>query len=507
MTTFVEEPRLLVPPAHVHRPPRARSMAPQLERLAGKLGRPLDPEQVYALDVLTGERADGRPATLGAGIVTPRQNVKTWALELVALGRLLRPDGDRLIVWSAHEVATSQATFGDLQQLIDSHAWLKKYVTKISQANGKEGIRFRGGRWLRFRARVRTGGRGLSGDCVILDEAFALQDVHMGALLPILSTRRRAAVFYGSSAGMVSSHVLRGIRDRGRAGGPGAPAYIEWCVPGSLAEPGCEQPSCLHTPGTPGCTLDREELWLQANLAAAPGRRISIEYLREERAEMPPAEFARERLGWWDEGGDDSLVTIPVKAWEGRVDSTSRISGRRALALDITPDRRVSAIGGAGWRSDGAVHVSLVAHRAGTAWVVPRLLELIKRHKPSAVVVDGASPASTEINALVRAGLRIRSEEHPDGLLVILRAAEQGQACGLMYDAVAGDDPHVWHRGDPILTTALRGAAKRNIGDGMWAYGRRASDTDICPIVAVTEAHYGLVTAPAETEPLIAWGS
>ena len=102
----------------------------------------------------------------------------------------------------------------------------------------------------------------------LLDEAFALLPDHMGALLPILSTRKRAAVFYGSSAGMEDSEVLRSIRDRGRAGGPDAPAYIEWCAPGEYATPGCDLAGCRHSPNTPGCVLDREDYWIMANPAA-----------------------------------------------------------------------------------------------------------------------------------------------------------------------------------------------------------------------------------------------
>lgn len=505
MTVAVPElGELLVPPAHVWRPPRQRSMAPQLARLAEHLERPLDPEQIFAADVVTGIRADGRAASLGAGVIAPRQNIKSWLFELIALGRLLAPRGDRLVVWSAHEVKTAQESFTDLQLLIDKHRWLRRRVTKVIKANGKEGIEFGSDRRLQIRARIKTGGRGLTGDCVILDEAFALTPAHMGSLLPILSTRSRAAVFYGSSAGLMTSEVLRRIRDRGRLGGRGAPAYVEWCVPGSLLKPGCLQPKCLHAVGTPGCTLDREDLWIAANLAAYPGRRISIEYLREERGELPPAEFARERLGWWDEDGG-SLVTIPIASWEARADQTSKIAGRRALAFDVTPDRRVSAIGGAGWRADDDKHVALIDHRAGTSWLVPRLLQLVERHEPVAVVVDGASPAATEIEALKKAGLRLRTADDPHGQLVVLGASDMSRACGLLHDAIAGDEPDAWHKGDPVLQTSLKGAARRPMGDGGWAFGRRQSDADISPIVAVTEAHYGLMTSPVERGPMVAW--
>ena len=492
MSAELAEP-LEVPPAFVYRPPRVRSMVGPLSGLSERLGRPLDPEQRTALDVLTGVRADGRPATLGAAVICPRQNMKSWLFELIVLGRLLDNGGDRLIVWSAHEVSTSQNTFRDFQQLIADHRWLERRVRRISQANGKEGIEFAGGRWLRFKARIRTGGRGLSGDAVILDEAFALLADHMGALLPILSTRRRAAVFYGSSAGRIDSEVLRGIRDRGRAGLPGSPAYVEYCAPGSLSDPGCTQGAkCRHAPGTPGCVLDDEALWLLANPAARSGR-ISLDYLRDERLELGsiPQEFARERLGWWDDptAGQD---TIPLGAWDGRTDPKSLIQGPRVIAVEVATDAGSSAIAGAGYRVDGDEHLALVDHRPGTSWAVPRVVELLERSDVGAVVVDPGAPGAMLLPDLKAAGLTIRSEANPAGEIVLMTTRDAGAAAGMLKARIAGDAPSAWHRGDQILQQALRSAGRRPIGNGGWGFDRRGDD-DITPIVAVAEALWGLV--------------
>ena len=49
---------------------------------------------------------------------------------------------------------------------------------------------------------------------------------------------------------------------------------------------------------------------------------------------------------------------------------------------------------------------------------------------------------------------------------------------------------------DPIVTTALEGAQRRDIGDGGWGWDRKRSDVDICPLVAVTEAVWGLSMIP-----------
>ena len=133
------------------------------------------------------------------------------------------------------------------------------------------------------------------------------------------------------------------------------------------------------------------------------------------------------------------------------------------------------------------------------------LVELIERHDPVAVVIDGASPAATLLGDLEERGLRRRTQENQRGQLVVLNASGQGRSCGALQDAIAGDAPDAWHRGDPIVREALKGSTTRNVGDGQQAFDRRNSDADITPLVAIAQAHHGLVTTPRSHGPLVAW--
>ena len=175
--------------------------------------------------------------------------------------------------------------------------------------------------------------------------------------------------------------------------------------------------------------MDDEARWRQANPGA--DRRIPIQYLRDERQELPPEEWARERLGWWDdppEGSDE----IPVTAWLARVDPESSIVGKRVLAVDVSPGRAPSAaIAGAGRRADGATHAALIEHRAGTGWTVGRLLELLERGDIAAIVLDSASPAAALLPDLEAAGLSVRSATN----------AARGPMCGPWPGTWAG---RVW---------------------------------------------------------------
>src|SRR5258708_35183548 len=124
--------------------------------------------------------------------------------------------------------------FKDFEQLVTGVAFLRRQTKRIIRNHGEEGIETKTGARLSFKTRTKAGGRGLSARKVILDEAFALRAMHMGALLPTLSAQPDPQVLYGSAAGMFDSDVLQDLRDRGRAGEAADPklAYMAWCAPG-----------------------------------------------------------------------------------------------------------------------------------------------------------------------------------------------------------------------------------------------------------------------------------
>ena len=417
-----------VPPAFIYRPPRVGSLLSKVEQVCRTVGRDLEPEQALAVDVLTGVRADGTPASLSACVISARQNLKTYVLENIVLTRLLDPtDPGRLFIWTAQQLDTCQETFLHFKDMFESDDFphLQRRLVNIANGHGDEEIELVGGKRLKFKARSKKSGQGLTGDLIVLDEAFAVEPAHLGSLVPTLSTRPRAAILYGSSAGHGSSEVLRGVRDRGRRGGPGSPAYIEWCAPGSLANPGCAVPGCSHLVTMQGCVLDRRELIQLANPMA--GRRISWDYLRDERRELPPLEYARERLGWWDEPDSATAPPISVDDWRHQLDPESAVAegGKIVLAAEIAMDRRSGSIGVAGWRDDGTAHVGLIWHQQGTDQLLPALLgfrraERVARAetRPDTVPGGGAGPDLAGANPdrpATQGRDRTGADDHPRG--------------------------------------------------------------------------------------------
>lgn len=479
----------MVDPAFLHVPEYAYTLGPEVAEIADIGGFPPDDDQAAALNAIFGRDKRGLSVAYESAVIASRQNIKTGLFKMVALGWLFVTD-ERLVVWSAHEFSTTQEAFRDLTELIEGTAVLRRRVKHIYTANGSESIELVGDRRLIFKARTKSGGRGLTGDKIVLDEGFALQPMHMGALLPTLSARPDPQLLYGSSAGLQESGILRGVRDRGRAGNERRLVYIEWCAPPPAQA--CEQgDACTHALDAVGCGCDDPEMWAQANPAL--GRRISVETIAAERRALPPLEFARERMGWWDDplDGESPIKTL----WPDLADRESQIEGSLALAVDIAPDTSATSIGVGGRRADALEHGELIEHRRGTAGVVQRLVQLGDRWNPCALVLDPAGPAGALIPALNEAGY-VTDPVGEQRRLHLVSAREYAQSCGALADSVKNG--RFRHRDQPPLNAAVNIGRTRPLADA-WAWTRKESG-DISPLVTVTLARLGHamygVTAP-----------
>lgn len=487
----------MVPPAHLWVPPGVTSTdsARDCAELAGQLGFELDPEQQLALDALLAEKGD-RWATLEAVLIAARQNLKTFLFKMIALYELFVVES-RLVVWTAHEFDTAMEAFRDLQEIIDGTDWLRRRVKLVrnevgTQGNTKVGIEFLTGQRIRFKARTKSGGRGLTGDVVFLDEAFALAPTHVGSLLPTMAAKSmhgNPRIYYGSSAGHLQSGVLRNLRDRGRAGtedpaaGDDSLVYVEWCAP---EEGACADEQCTHAVGVAGCAADDIEMVRQANPALE--RRISIEFVRTMRRSLPTDEFVREFLGWWEDPieGESGIAEADWEACANR-DPQLVLAEPCAVALDVQPGQGAGALVACG----GPVHV--VQAGPGTSWMIPKLVEVLNGHKVTAVGVDPASPAVALIPDLERpvdqggAGLTVRSAQNPNGRLVLLDGRDAAKAREGLLAAIV---EHTFvHRDELSLNAAASGAQRRKSGD-TWRWSRVDSTVDITPLVAAGLARY-----------------
>lgn len=466
----------LVRPAHLWVPDHVSTSGPEAADLAESVGMTLDGEQRLALDAILAEQADGRWAAFEVALIAPRQNMKSYCFEALALADLFL-FGSELVVWTAHQFPTAIEAFRHLKATIDNHDHLRRRVKRVSEANGEEAIELLTGQRLLFKARTKVSGRGLTGDRVILDEAFRLGPSELGSLMPTLSARPNPQIVYGSSAGHTDSDVLRAIRDRGRAGNDPSLAYAEWCA----AVVPCADDRCDHHPPVIGCALDDREAWGRAN--PTMGRRIPVAHIAAERRSLPPDEFARERMGWWAEPAS-AVAGLPLNLWSAAA-SPARAGTVVGYAADVTPDFSYAALARATATAEGIL-LELVAHRRGTSWVAEELHSL-RGDSAAPVALDLGSPAS-----VLADDFRVFSitTTNPS-------ARDVAQACSGLLDGLIRRS--VWHAANPTLDAAVKGASRRPMGDA-WAWSRKNSLVDISPLVAATLALW-LAAKPSEDGP------
>lgn len=490
MALDLAEPSVLWVPEHEF------SSGLEVVELARTFGREHDPEQQLVLDLMYAERRDGRHLTLEFGLVVERQNLKTFTAESAAIADLFLFDNE-LVAWTAHRFSTTQESFARIVGIVENYDHLRRRVKRITTGNGDEAIELLSGARLIFLARSNVTGRGLTGDVLFFDEAFALSAGMMGALMPTLSSVPNPHIRYLSSPGLANSAHLRDLRDRGRPGhvdpskGDPSLTWLEWGDP--RAWQGCKADPCSHHRSVEGCALDDRSRWFASNPAMIRGR-ISEEFVAAERRSLSWEEFARERVGWWDEPRGESAFTS--EAWEDGLDEESDIEGgHEEFALDVAPDQSAASIAVAGLTSDDATHVELtgrdgeVDSRPGMEWVVPVLADMRKRGVVDRIAIAAGSAAEALAPAIEKLGLEV----------VRIPETQVSAACGHLYGLVSGR--RLRHVGQEELDDAVTNARRVDVGDKTWKFGRRKSTGDISALYAVTLAAWR-VGMPSKFRPL-----
>lgn len=461
-------------------------------------GLVLDPWQQFVITSALGERTDGRWASFEVGVEVARQNGKGGVIEARELTGLYLL-GERLIIHSAHEFATSLEAFHRLLALIEGCPDLERRVKRVSRAHGEEGIELRGGQRIRYKTRTAGSGRGFTGDCLFFDEAMNIPERMHAALLPTLSARPNPQVWYTGSAvdqeAMEHGTVFARVRERALKGDDPSLAYFGWGAPFD------------HPDDVTEAAMADPQVWALANPGL--GIRIRPEHVAHEQRSMNARTFAVERLGVgdWPSTDGSSEAKITAEAWARCLDEGSACGDPVCFVFDVTPDRKWSAISVAGWRADGLAHVEVVESRSGTGWVADRLVELVGSHRTLGVAYAKGSPAASLVKALANpelaVALKLAGIEAPGDLenrltaagvkLVAISRPDEARACGSFFDAV--QQATVRHLGTTELEQARRGAATGPLGDA-WVWARKSSNANIAPLVAVTLAHWGLRTIP-----------
>lgn len=431
------------------------------------------------LETMLGERPDGTWAAFETCVIEPRQNGKTDTGQVASLYDLFIRKVSR-IVWSAHRYRTTADTFTWFSSVCENYDHLRKRVQHVHAGTGEQQIKLLpqyGGGVLDFLARATGSGRGLDGDVVNLDEALYLSIATMGTLVPIMSAKWNPQLRSFSSAGVLSSEVLRGMRDRARAGAPRL-AWAEWACPRPGVDPDapeCADPECDHLNGAEGCLLDDLDFIGQGN--PARGRRITDDYLRDERRLFGVSpdmvtEHIRERFGWWEDPPTEGQVDDVLRGWDAATTAVPP-AGRLHLGVAVSHDSRGAAIVACG---GGTVTVVDYRGSGGTTWLAPRLAELRKAHQIAGVARLPGPAAAVDL------GDDVTTLTGVDASAASVAFAQGINEGSLLHHRNASADR------DP-LDVAVQMAVRAYSGDG-WRWSLRQSRGDISPLHAAVAARH-----------------
>lgn len=461
------------------------TLGPEVADFMRMVGAPLLPWQEHVCDVAFAQRADGKWAAYEVAIWLARQNGKgrvTEAQELFG-AYMLR---EKKIIHSAHLFDTSREAFLRLVEIIEGCDWLRKRTRKPIVARGSEAIPLTasaGGGEIKFKARTQHGARGFSGDRIVLDEAYALTVGHFKAMSPTLATIPNAQITYTSSppdektGPLPADAMAPSVRRRGLSGTEPRLASFEWS-PGKDANPADRDVWYACNPSL-GYLIDEEYLESQFRIFDSAGKADG---------------FATEHLGAWDDSEAPEWQVFNKRQWLDCRDADSTPLDPVAFALVTSESREWSTVCIAGHRADGLAHIEIAERQAGTAWVVPWVRERVPKWKPTAIVINRATPAGEFAAQLADVGAEV----------VFISTQDAAAASHALLTAVEAGAAR--HRGQPALTLGASRAARRDFSK-TWEFALTAGAIDVSPIPGCAYALWGLATRPKQDSPvpLVDW--
>jgi hypothetical protein len=415
-------------------------------------------------------------------VLVARQNGKTTALMVLALWRLVL-DAAELVLGTSTNLDYARESW----QKACGLAWgppgakafqgvpeLEGEFVKPREANGEQTLSTVGGGRYKIGTATRKGGRSLSVDLLILDELREHRTWDAwSASSKTTNARARGQRWALSNMGDDGSVVLNHLRAQALATlasgeGDDSLGLFEWSAPD-------------------GCDPGDRSVWPMANPGL--GHTISVETIAGDYATDPPEVFLTE----------DLCIRVPslgprpidVAVWAGLADPGSQVAGPVAVGVDVAPGRDWSSVAVAGRRADGVAHVEVV-WQGPVGGLVAEVSRVVAGNDVLQVM-DGKQVRPAVVGDVL-ALKPLAAGFAAMGVVPVLHGPSQLAAgCARLLDASAA--AAVRHLGQVQVSEALTAAVKRDVGDGGWAWGKRASagGVDISCLVALTEAHSALV--------------
>ncbi len=467
-----EAPRVFTPPLRRLTPKTSLGFA--LVQFADEvLGMELLPWQrwlaVHALELLP----DGTFRFRTVVLLVARQSGKSTFLQVLALF-FLYARGVQLVIGTAQNLDIAEEVWQGAVDIAQDVPELAAEIDDVVMVNGKKALRLRRGERYKVQAANRRGGRGLSGDLVMLDELREHKSWDAwGAITKTTMARQHAQVWAASNAGDSQSVVLSFLRGLAHAslGDPdGPPQVVAGVAPDDVDDD--DSLGLFEWSAPPDCDLRDRDAWAQANPSL--GYTITERAITSALRTDPEPVFRTEVLCQWVETTTPGAINLD--AWASLADPAADRGARPVFGVAVAPDRSRSAIAVAWWRSDGRAQVMLSDYDETTAWLKARV---------EAVAASWGGPVYCSPTA----------KGMVDGA-TDLTTVQQGLADVALADAVTAGT--LRHGG----LTDLQAALRRSVKDSRWPRSGAArvfepnGTTDISPLKAASAALYGLQNAP-----------
>ncbi|WAB09055.1 terminase [Arthrobacter phage Chridison] len=442
------------------------------------LGVHLYPWQKWILIHALELNPDGKFRFRTVVLLVARQNGKSLLLQVLSLWRMY-VDNAPLVIGTAQNLDIAEKQWSEAVAFAEDNEDLAADITAVDKTNGKKSLRIAfkdaEGNTVRSQYKVtaatRKGGRGLSGDLVILDELREHTNWDAwGAVTKTTMARPRAQVWGVSNAGDASSVVLAHLRNQSHMAIESGETedvslgLFEYSAPDDY--PTSDRRGwAMANPSVGHADADGEIRLTEEALAAAHGTDPDPVF----RVECLCQWVSTAALGPWEQGH-----------WETLRDMSSKRVGGYYFGVDVSWDRKYASIAMVGLREDGKTHVEIIAYRANTDWIVPWLKERKEREGLLGVAIqENGSPVSSLLKEMVTEGIPI----------VGWAGGELGRGTAQFFDAVR--DSKVRHLNQEVLNFAATTAQTKSIAD-YWVWDRKRSPFDISPLIAITAAFWAL---------------
>jgi phage terminase large subunit-like protein len=289
---------------------------------------------VHALEV----RPDGVFRFRTVVLLVARQNGKSTLMQILSLWRMF-VDGAPLVIGTAQNLDIAEEVWQGAVELAESVPELAAEIEAVNRTNGKKALELSGGSRYKVQTASRRGGRGLSGDLVLLDELREHQTWEAwSAVTKTTMARELAQIWAASNAGDRTSVVLKHLRMLAHLA-LGDPDGLNGSDVAMADESLDDSLAVFEWSAVPGCDILDAEGWRQANPSL--GHTITVRAIASAAQTDPEGVFRTEVLCQWVDDLREGV--FPPGVWEAnRADDSAVVVSRPVVAVDVRTGLRQS---------------------------------------------------------------------------------------------------------------------------------------------------------------------